>query len=150
MSNILIISAQNSHGDVTTMLESVLGVLQSKNHNYEVIKVPSAKELPITLNMVSEFFGFDGVICIGVLEDLPHEGSKYHFKELLSALYDYSTYFGIIVGVCVLFKDVEQLNAEYIANYAANIASSTVGMISTVSQIHAIEAAKNVSSNRHN
>jgi len=150
MSNVLIISAQANPIETQVMLDSVVGLMQSKNHTFEVISVPTAKELPVALNMVSEFFGFDAIICLGVIEDAPHERTKYHYKELLSALYDYSTYFGIIVGVSVLFKDEAHLDLDYVASYAASIATSALGMIATVSQIHAIEAGKNVSSKRHN
>lgn len=133
------------------MLDSVFDVLGVGGHNYELISVPSARELPITLNMATEFFTFDAVICLGILEDKPFEHTMLHQQELISSLYDYSTYFGVIVGICVLFKEFEEtLDIDYISDYAASIANNIVEMIATVNQIHAIEASRNVTSKRHN
>jgi 6,7-dimethyl-8-ribityllumazine synthase len=76
MAKFLIVEAR-FYGALNDMLVAgAKAALKAKGHEFEVITVPGALEIPGTIAMAAESQGYDGFVAIGVVI----RGETYHFE----------------------------------------------------------------------
>ncbi len=76
MAKFLIVEAR-FYGALNDMLiAGAKAALKAKGHEFEVITVPGALEIPGTIAMAAESQGYDGFVAIGVVI----RGETYHFE----------------------------------------------------------------------
>jgi 6,7-dimethyl-8-ribityllumazine synthase len=152
MAHILVLKASDYEEITKVMLESIVEVITSNNHTYDEISVPSAKELPIAMNLYTETINYEGSVCIGTLENKYNFGLlKENAAEILRNLYEYSTYYAIPIGISVTyFEDIKNADLEEVSAFAHNIAYNTVSMMRTIRQLNSLESDKYAQYRKHN
>jgi 6,7-dimethyl-8-ribityllumazine synthase len=76
MAKFLIVEARFYGGLNDMLVAGAKAALKAKGHEFEVITVPGALEIPGTIAMAAESQGYDGFVAIGVVI----RGETYHFE----------------------------------------------------------------------
>ncbi|MCE2993136.1 MAG: 6,7-dimethyl-8-ribityllumazine synthase [Candidatus Jidaibacter sp.] len=150
MAHILILKAQDNSHFVDAMLRASIDVLYSHDHTYDEIIVPSAKELPLAVNLLSESLNYEAVLCLGIVSDSNLEISSMHYEQIIGSLYDYATYFSFYVGIAVVYASVQDLKVDSVVRYAQTIANDLCVMNNTMRQLNSMNVVRDGRSQKHN
>lgn len=132
------------------MFRAASEIITTNGHTYDEILVPTVKEIPISLNMFAESLNYEATICIGAMADNKLEDSKVHYQEVLRSIYDYSTYFGHLVGNCLTYHDKSKLDEAALRMYAQEVVSGICDLMKIIREINSMESSRYAGSIKHN
>lgn len=132
------------------MFRAASEIITTNGHTYDEILVPTVKEIPISLNMFAESLNYEATICIGAMVDNKLEDSKVHYQEVLRSIYDYSTYFGHLVGNCLTYHDKPKADEAALRMYAQEVVSGICDLMKIIREINSMESSRYAGSIKHN
>lgn len=141
MSHILILKSSQQDELITLLMAEVINVLNTYGHTYDEITVPTIKEMPIAMNLLAESMTYEATICVGLYIDNKMELSNIQYQEIVRSIYDYSTYFGHIVGIGVIYTKKLQLQISDCVQYVGDVTHSVCEMIKTIRDINSMEGS---------
>lgn len=102
MSHIAIVIADFYEDIARELLLGARALLESRNHSWEVVKVPGAFEIPAAVRFASESQKFDGFVALGCV--IRGETTHYDYVCLESArgLQDLAIRDGLCIGYGIL------------------------------------------------
>ncbi len=151
MAHILILRAKQNDELSHIMFKAASEVIGASGHTYDEILIPTAKELPIALNMFAESLNYEATICIGaIMRNDIFEDSKIHYQEILRNIYDYSSYFGHLVGNCITYHNSAEVNNEELFAYARETVAGICELIKVIREINSMESSRYAGSTKHN
>ena len=150
MAHILILKAQDHSHFVDEMSRVSIDVLYANNHTYDEIVVPSAKDLPVAVNLLSESLNYEAVLCLGVITESDLEIASMHYEQIIGSLYDYATYFSFYVGIGVIYASNKDLKIDDVAGYAHKITNDLCVMNNTIRQLNSMNVVRDGRSQKHN
>lgn len=151
MAHILILKAQDNPSIIDEMSRAAIDIILSNKHSYDEILIPSVKDLPLSINLFAESLNYEAVLCLGVVKESPLEISSVHYEHIVSSIYEYSTYFGFIVGSGIIIQreDAQDFTQAAI-EYTQKITDSLCIMIQTIRQLNSMDMVKDGRSQKHN
>jgi 6,7-dimethyl-8-ribityllumazine synthase len=150
MAHILILRARQNNAMSEPMFRTAIDVISANGHTYDEILVPSIKELVIAINTFGESFNYEATICIGSIITNKFEDSKTHYQEVLRCLYDYSAYFGHLVGNCITIHDKPEADKAELSAYAQEIVSGVCEFIKVIREINSMDGSRYAGNIKHN
>ncbi len=150
MAHILILRARQNADLAEVMFRTAVDIITANGHTYDEILVPSIKEFPISVNMFAESLNYEATICIGAIVATKLEDSKIHYQEVLRCIYDYSTYFGHLVGNCITFHDTTKVDKTELSAYAQEIVGGICDLIKVIREINSMDSTRYAGLLKHN
>jgi 6,7-dimethyl-8-ribityllumazine synthase len=150
MAHILILRTKQNDELTGVMSRAVVDVLNANGHTYDEILVPSIKDLPISLNMLAESLNYEASICVSSVVKNEHEDTKLHYQEVIRCIYDYSTYFGHLVGQCITYHENTKADLDGLFKYAQAVGTSVCELIKTIRDINSMESSRYGGNIKHN
>lgn len=151
MAHILIVKSKNHEHEVKRMLYAAIDIIISNGHTYDEIQVSTVKDFPIALNIFNESGLYEATLCIGILQSNPYENSTIHYQEITRCIYDYSTYFGHLVGQSIIYCENKLINdLDYITDYARDVAVNMCDFIRLNRELNSIDGTRYGNSTLHN
>ncbi|MDF3047002.1 MAG: hypothetical protein K0R73_120 [Candidatus Midichloriaceae bacterium] len=150
MAHILILRTKQNDELTAVMARAIVDVLNANGHTYDEILVPSIKDLPISLNMLAESLNYEASICVSSIIKNEHEDTKLHYQEVIRCIYDYSTYFGHLVGQCITYHENSMVEPKGLSNYAREVGANVCELIKTIRDINSMDSSGYGGNIKHN
>lgn len=142
MAHILILKSNQSNELVRSMLCTAVDVVKSYGHTYDELQVPSVKELPLALNSFTESHHYEATICLGIMHPNLCEDSKIHYVEIVKCFYEYTTYFGHLIGQAIVYNDLDKINITDVTAFTQEIATNICEFIKLNRDLNSIEGTR--------
>lgn len=139
MANILIIRAESNPKLVEPMMLSARFILDSKGFKLDEYIVPTAIDIPTSINHYMDSKAYDGIMAIGVVSKPLHDiGQSVVYKEVIHQLAEFSSYYSFPMGIAVCFADQKTKVAE-VAEFSEAAANSLAGMVERIHKLNAMD-----------